>query len=258
MSTVSSTFDTDLAQRRSNARLAAPERKRDVDRGRERERKNEREILGESLREDRWIWSALGIHRVPYEFWKVGTWKPAVNARSTDSRFFSLRPLRPFRPSLGIPSDIPTAHRRESRTETRSYNLPGLASRVILGSTLCHCRRRPCTLFVIPRARLSTVRIFISLTFDGFAISLRPVASQFELSAKRINFLNRLPEKSLGLQNQRHDFCFFTENTHLLKGYSKCIHRIKYFTELFCCHNISMKAQSRDECSKTNTVIFSF
>lgn len=53
MSTVSSTFDTDLAQRRSNARLAAPERKRDVDRGRERERKNEREILGESLREDR-------------------------------------------------------------------------------------------------------------------------------------------------------------------------------------------------------------
>lgn len=39
MSTVSSTFDTDLAQRRSNARLAAPERKRDVDGGeRERER----------------------------------------------------------------------------------------------------------------------------------------------------------------------------------------------------------------------------
>lgn len=40
--------------------------------------------------EDRWIWSALGIHRVPYEFWKVGTWKPAVNARSTDSHFFFL------------------------------------------------------------------------------------------------------------------------------------------------------------------------
>lgn len=38
--------------------------------------------------QDRWIWSALGIHRVPYEFWKVGTWKPAVNARSTDSHFF--------------------------------------------------------------------------------------------------------------------------------------------------------------------------
>lgn len=46
--------------------------------------------------EDRWIWSALGIHRVPYEFWKVGTWKPAVNARSTDSHFFFL--LRAFFP----------------------------------------------------------------------------------------------------------------------------------------------------------------
>lgn len=42
MSTVSSTFDTDLAQRRSNAKLAAPERKRDVDRGGERVRERER------------------------------------------------------------------------------------------------------------------------------------------------------------------------------------------------------------------------
>lgn len=45
-------------------------------------------LNGRSIDGDRWVWSALGIHRVPYEFWKVGTWKPAVNARSTDSRFF--------------------------------------------------------------------------------------------------------------------------------------------------------------------------
>ena len=50
---------------------------------------SQRRSMGYRDRE-RWIWSALGIHRVPYEFWKVGTWKPAVNARSTDSRIFVL------------------------------------------------------------------------------------------------------------------------------------------------------------------------
>lgn len=79
-------LDTDLSQRRPVARLAGSW-----------------EILDEltfgvsRVDADRWIWSALGIHRVPYEFWKVGTWKPAVNARSTDSHFLSLvsRSCRP-------------------------------------------------------------------------------------------------------------------------------------------------------------------
>lgn len=75
-------LDTDLSQRRPVARLAGSW-----------------EILDEltfgvsRVDADRWIWSALGIHRVPYEFWKVGTWKPAVNARSTDSHFLSLSSL---------------------------------------------------------------------------------------------------------------------------------------------------------------------
>lgn len=79
----------------------------------------------ESMR-DRWIWSALGIHRVPYEFWKVGTWKPAVNARSTDSHFL---------PRLGLAA-LRVLSSRPYWNSLQSSNYDP----VISENTLCHFR----------------------------------------------------------------------------------------------------------------------
>lgn len=77
------------------------------------------------------VWSALGIHRVPYEFWKVGTWKPAVNARSIDSQSFF------FMYFVFLGQSFPFGY-CPSGTSLKAATSAGDYAAVILESALCH------------------------------------------------------------------------------------------------------------------------
>lgn len=108
--------------------------------------------------EDRWIWSALGIHRVPYEFWKVGTWKPAVNARSTDSR--SLPHASSDRRSVaGIflfrRADLFPPHRNSLQPPGKTRIIPTILER-ILQNTLGHCRSHDDAIFSTAAPKMIT------------------------------------------------------------------------------------------------------
>lgn len=257
MSTVSSTFDTDLAQRRSNARLAAPERKRDVDRGGERVRERERMRRSSARVYARIVefGPLLAFTACLMNFEKLAHGSPQWTQGAQTHASSSLRPLRPFRPPPGTLSDIPTAYRRESRTETRSYNLPGLASRVILGSTLCHCRRRPGTLFVILCARLSTGNFYLAST----ALRLRRASAWVIRETSEFSWPASLSEKTFLLLNRFMDmfFYFFTENAHSFKRRSKSIvHRVKCLTELFDYRHKHKGTVTRQMVGKKHSSIF--
>lgn len=114
MSTVSSTFDTDLAQRRSNARLAAPERKRDVDGG---EREREKEWEGDPRREfTRGSLNLVRSWHSPRALWILKSWHMEARSErkehrltlllSSSSSSFSSIPWDPVGYPYGAPARI--------------------------------------------------------------------------------------------------------------------------------------------------------